>query len=93
MPSPPSRNPAEKIKGIIEFKGSLKKEIKMMEVHLFKGKEKFEIEFEKNGEKIYVLKNLPFLIPGENVNFLIKFKYGNKEFEKEIHDIKVGVIY
>lgn len=93
MPSPPPHIPSEKIKGVIEFKGSLKEEILLLEVYVYKGKEKIRVNFEKTGKNRYVLNNFPLLTPQEEIDFLIKFKYAGKAFEKEIKKIKVGVVY
>ncbi len=93
MPGPIQEDISKKIRGIIEFKGTFEQEIDLSEVYILKQNKKVRIGFEKNKKNYYILKDFPVLKPEEEIDFLIKFKYKNKGFEKEIEKIKVGAVY
>jgi len=93
MPGPVQEDISKKIKGIIEFKGTFEQEIELLEVYILKQKKKLRIDFEKDKKNYYILKGFPVLKPEQEIDFLIIFKYKNREFEKEIKKIKAGAVY
>lgn len=93
MPGPVQEDVSKKIKGTIEFKSTPEQEIDLSEVYILKQKKKLRIDFEKNKKNYYILKNFPVLEPEQEIDFLIRFKYKNRGFEKKIKKIKVGAVY
>lgn len=93
MPGPVREDLSKKMNGIVQFKGTFEEEIELKEVYILKQQEKIKTGFEKKESNYYILKDLPPLKPGSEIDFLIRFKYKNKTFEKEIKKIKVGAVY